>query len=176
MLNNRGEAIDYLCDTYGPETQLRLMKEIRIPLSSVGLTTVWLYEAKEDDSPKAAHSGLWLTADEKLLATGPHMPSITEAYRQAKGQPSQEGDDMWLIEQAMQISEEIISMASFDERLVQMVDTVHDSKNYPLDYAQLAATLDELEEDYELSPLEMVQAYHKCEGRKLTNQEASANG
>lgn len=76
------------------------------------------------------------------------------------------------IEAALLASQEKSVAASFDSRLVDIVETVYKVDGTPLNYEAIAQMLDDIEQDYELQPLEIVEAYGMCEARRADAEEA----
>ncbi len=71
------------------------------------------------------------------------------------------------IENEIAESNERILGASFDSRMLRIVDAVSlTAEGHSVDYRIIGKVLDEIEDDYGLLPIEVVEAYNLCDDRQ----------
>jgi hypothetical protein len=163
-LKNRGEAIDFLYDNLSSDSVI--LKEDRAMLGTKRRHLLWLFRSPEVAMGFEEEDSHWLVEDGTLITTSIQQPNRTKAYKEATGQNrSKKTAEILRIEAGMLESEERMLGASYDERLVGIMDVVWNPAYYPLDYEKIEKILDDIEAKYELKPIEMVQAYQMCEER-----------
>ena len=152
-----------------------IVLETRDKLGLVKPRLLWLFQAPGMDMGSPEGDSHWLVDDGTRIVTTVHQPNRLQAYRVATGEGRPKTKQLLELEAAMLESEEKMLGASFDERLIGIVDIVWDPRYYPLDYGKIEKILDDLEAKYELKPIELVQAYQMCEARKKAEMEVSVD-
>lgn len=145
MINNRGEAIDFLIDRF-PEDEISIVTEINMWVGGQQSKKVWQFDAVGTDFGSAEGVMRWLVEDQEVVVTHMGGPSFSTSYKEGLERKDN------------------LDRAASDQRLIEIVNNV--TAKQEVDYDQVGVVLDNLKKDYSLKPIDIVRAYQICEARQ----------